>query len=44
MESQEKIHVPIVTDIDKDIFLQEIYPQVRRIFAEWLFFKKETCS
>lgn len=44
MECQEKIHVPVFTDINKDIFLQDIYPQVRRIPAALDFFLKEHVS
>lgn len=43
MECQEKIHVPVFTDINKDIFLQDIYPQVRRIPAALDFFFEGTC-
>lgn len=28
MELQEKANVPIFTDVDKEIFLRDIYPQV----------------
>lgn len=44
MECQEKIHVPVFTDINKDIFLQDIYPQVRRIFAALNFLWRNMCS
>lgn len=43
MESQEKIHVPIFTGINKDIFLQEIYPQVRRNFSMLRFLWMSMC-
>lgn len=43
MECQEKIHVPVFTDINKDIFLQDIYPQVRRIPAALDFFWRNMC-
>lgn len=37
MESQEKINVPIFTGVNKDVFLQEIYPQVNEIFPRLRF-------
>lgn len=41
MESQEKIHVPIFLGVNKDVFLQEIYPQVRRNFSAFTFSLEE---
>lgn len=37
METQEKMHVPIYTGVNKDIFLQEIYPQVKRSISRYFF-------
>lgn len=44
MESQEKIRLPVYTDINKDIFVQEIYPQVRRIIDALSFLWRNMCS
>lgn len=44
MESQEKIHVATFTGINKDIFLQEIYPQVRRNSSTLCFLWGNMCS
>lgn len=41
MESQEKINVPIFTGVNKDVFLQEIYPRVRQNFSAFTFSLEE---
>lgn len=34
MESQEKVAVQIFTQVNRDVFLQQIYPEVRETYFD----------